>query len=243
VLPLWLFQQSWPGSRSTFAGSSCAKAAHRSLGLRRAGSGQSLPAAASRRTLADGLAARVSAGLGLQFATRELAARPGERLSLTLDNRDVLPHNWVLVAADRAAQVGALADLMISAPDALVRHYVPDTPDVLVWTDLVAPQGTGTVHFHAPTAPGNYPHLCTFPGHPRPLGRDARRAARARGRLTMTRLGATVATRQGPDTRAMRDTLTACSTIPARLDATAAATLRRLRPRRSRDLPRAYSPS
>ena len=36
---------------------------------------------------------------------------------------------------------------------------------MLVYTDIVGPQDQFTISFRAPTAPGRYPYLCTFPGH------------------------------------------------------------------------------
>jgi azurin len=42
---------------------------------------------------------------------------------------------------------------------------VPTTGDVLVYTDVVAPQGSMSIHFRVPSDKGRYPFLCTFPGH------------------------------------------------------------------------------
>jgi azurin len=36
---------------------------------------------------------------------------------------------------------------------------------VLVYTDVVSPQNEFSISFLAPTEPGRYPYLCTFPGH------------------------------------------------------------------------------
>jgi azurin len=46
-----------------------------------------------------------------------------------------------------------------------LRQYVPQTDDVLAYTDIVAPQQTATIYFDAPRTKGRYPYLCTFPGH------------------------------------------------------------------------------
>ena len=45
------------------------------------------------------------------------------------------------------------------------KQYVPNSDDLLAYTDVVAPGGQFTIDFRAPTAPGRYPFLCTFPGH------------------------------------------------------------------------------
>ncbi len=102
---------------------------------------------------------------GLQFAQKELHAKAGERLSLTFENPDVMPHNWVLVKIGAMEHVGELATRLITEPDALERSYVPESADVLAYTRLMDPQKTTTIHFTAPAQPGRYPYICTFPGH------------------------------------------------------------------------------
>ena len=54
---------------------------------------------------------------------------------------------------------------MAADPQAPARHYVPDTPNVLFSTKMLDPNTTETLTFTAPTEPGDYPYLCTFPGH------------------------------------------------------------------------------
>ncbi len=102
---------------------------------------------------------------GLQFEVKEFTVAAGERISLKLDNIDTLPHNLVIVKPGTEEAVGALANAMLSDPTAFERHYVPDSPDVLVSTSLLDPQRDETIHFNAPEELGVYPYLCTFPGH------------------------------------------------------------------------------
>jgi azurin len=101
----------------------------------------------------------------MQYAQKELRAKAGERLSVTFENNDVMQHNWVLVKADASQRVGLLSNEMLSKPDALFRHFVPTSPDVLCYTRVVDPKKSTTVNFTAPTQPGRYPYICTFPGH------------------------------------------------------------------------------
>jgi hypothetical protein len=102
---------------------------------------------------------------GLRFDRTELRARRGERLSLRFLNPDVMPHNWVLAAAGERDRLGTMADAIISDPRAVARHYIPEGSPVFVHTPLVAAGGNCVIHFHAPSDPGRYPFLCTFPGH------------------------------------------------------------------------------
>jgi putative heme-binding domain-containing protein len=101
----------------------------------------------------------------LAYKTRELRAKPGEPIALTFVNPDVVPHNWVLVKPDTLSAVGTLADQLIADPEAVARHYVPKTDDVIAYADITEPGKRQTIHFTAPQTPGRYPYLCTFPGH------------------------------------------------------------------------------
>jgi azurin len=107
----------------------------------------------------------ISAALGLQFSSKELQVKAGERISLTMRNPDVVPHNWVLLAPKQLATVGKAVDLLIADPSGLSQHYVPKSPHVLAWCAMVQPQQQTTIHFTAPSQPGDYPFLCSFPGH------------------------------------------------------------------------------
>lgn len=101
----------------------------------------------------------------LTYATRTLQVRAGEIIELTLRNPDVVPHNWALIRPGSLEAVGKLANRLISDPEAVARHYIPESSDVLVYTDVVPPGEASSVYFSAPQLPGRYPFLCTFPGH------------------------------------------------------------------------------
>ena len=107
----------------------------------------------------------VEAGKNLTFATRLLKVKAGERVQLTFRNPDVVPHNWVLVKPGMLSVVGDLSNKLIADPEAVLRHYVPKSEDVLVYTDIVQPQQSMSIWFDAPRVKGRYPYLCTFPGH------------------------------------------------------------------------------
>ena len=108
---------------------------------------------------------RVEAGKNLTFAPRAFTVRPGEPIKLTFSNPDVVPHNWALLKPGTLATVGDLANRIIAEPDAVARRYIPRTDAVLAHTDIAEPQGQSVIHFRAPSQPGRYPYLCSFPGH------------------------------------------------------------------------------
>ncbi len=110
-------------------------------------------------------AVTIEAGKNLSYTVRSFTARPGEPIQLTFVNPDVVPHNCALIKPGTLSRVGDLVNKIVAEPDAALRHYIPRTDDVLVYTDIVAPQEQFTISFRAPTVPGRYPYLCTFPGH------------------------------------------------------------------------------
>lgn len=108
---------------------------------------------------------RIDCNSNLTFGTPSFKAKPGEAITVTLVNPDVVPHNWALLLPNSLETVGKLANQFIADPDAPLRHYVPDVAEVLVYTDIVSPNSQFSISFKVPDAPGRYPFLCTFPGH------------------------------------------------------------------------------
>ena len=100
----------------------------------------------------------------LKFDKSELVVNARQLVQLVFANTDQMPHNFVLGAAGALQQIGAAADAL-GGPDGLAMQYVPPVPQVLFATTLVDPGGTVTVQFRAPSQPGDYPFVCTFPGH------------------------------------------------------------------------------
>ncbi len=118
-----------------------------------------------RARLPGARAVSIEAGKNLSYSPRSFTVRRGEAIALTFHNPDVVPHNWLLIQPGTLARVGDLVNKIVAEPDAAIRHYIPKTADVLAYTDIVHPQEQFTIHFRAPSAPGRYPYLCTFPGH------------------------------------------------------------------------------
>jgi uncharacterized cupredoxin-like copper-binding protein len=118
-----------------------------------------------RREIRGARRLEIATGKNLSFAPSLLKARPGEALRLVFRNPDEVPHNWVLIRPDSLKGVGELSNQLIADPKAVLRHYVPDTDDVLAYTDIVQPGKAFTIYFEAPRSPGRYPFMCTFPGH------------------------------------------------------------------------------
>lgn len=99
-------------------------------------------------------------GEQLQFDKTALTAKAGEKVKLTFTNTSGMQHNWVLVnpgTADKVAQDSITAGMS--------KGWLAVGPNVLAHTKLVDGKKEETIEFTAPTKPGAYPFICTFPGH------------------------------------------------------------------------------
>ena len=54
---------------------------------------------------------------------------------------------------------------MAALKDGFDKSFVPTMKEVLYFTPLVAPEQSFQLSFTTPAAPGDYPFICTFPGH------------------------------------------------------------------------------
>lgn len=107
----------------------------------------------------------IEAALGLQYVQKQLKAKAGEKLTLLFMNPDVVPHNWLLAKPGSLQRLGEKCNLMITDPQGMQKHYVPDSDDVIAYTDMTNPKAEFVIHITAPKVKGEYPYLCTFPGH------------------------------------------------------------------------------
>lgn len=101
----------------------------------------------------------------MQFDKKEIKVRAGQPVTLRLENQDGMPHNLVILKPGSLEKVGAAADAMLSDPKAAEKHYVPALPEVLYHTKILNIGDSESIEFVAPDKPGDYPFVCTFPGH------------------------------------------------------------------------------
>jgi glucose/arabinose dehydrogenase/azurin len=101
----------------------------------------------------------------LFYDVKLLTAAPGQVIALTFENVGEMPHNLVLAAPGSLEKVGNAADAMQTDPGAMAKGWVPALPQVLQQTKLLQPEEKQTLVFRLPDTAGDYPYLCTFPGH------------------------------------------------------------------------------
>jgi len=94
-----------------------------------------------------------------------IVVEAGKPVEIILINDDAMPHNLVITVPGAIEEIGNAAEKMPPEPDAQGRHYTPDSPKVLHASKLVDPGQQTKLSFTAPTEPGDYQYVCTFPGH------------------------------------------------------------------------------
>ena len=99
------------------------------------------------------------------FDKTRLVVEAGKPVEIIFENPDAMPHNFVVTAPGAREEIGKLADNMKPDPDDQGRMFVPPSPKVLFGSKLVDPGTKLKINFTAPTAPGEYTYVCTFPGH------------------------------------------------------------------------------
>lgn len=106
----------------------------------------------------------------LGYDKTDLTVKAGQKVKLTLNNNGSVapqPHNFILVKPGKDNAVGMQANAMMTDPKAMEKSYIPDASkeDIIAHTKLVMPTTSETIEFTAPAEAGDYPYLCTFPGH------------------------------------------------------------------------------
>ncbi|MFK7814558.1 MAG: plastocyanin/azurin family copper-binding protein, partial [Maribacter sp.] len=101
----------------------------------------------------------------MKYDLSEFVVKAGETVTLVFENNDFMQHNLLILAEGSMEKVGAAADKLAQDPNAADSSYIPKMPEVLQSTKLVNPNEKVTLTFTAPSEPGEYPYVCTFPGH------------------------------------------------------------------------------
>lgn len=89
----------------------------------------------------------------------------GDSVTIIFSNADEMAHNIVFTKTGADEQVGKMADQMAQQPDGYEKNFIPKTSDILFYTPLVATGENFVLKIKSPQTSGDYPYICTFPGH------------------------------------------------------------------------------
>ncbi len=101
----------------------------------------------------------------MKFDITEFTVKAGQTVDIIFENPDAMQHNMVIVKPKMNEKVGLAADKMLDDEKGAEKNYVPSLPEVLFATPLVNAGQTFKLRIKAPSQVGDYPFICTFPGH------------------------------------------------------------------------------
>lgn len=99
------------------------------------------------------------------FDKEKIVVQADSPVEFRFSNTDAMPHNFAILLPGALQQVGELAEATAREADAADRHYLPKSDKILLASHLLQPGQNQTLSFHAPTEPGIFPYVCTYPGH------------------------------------------------------------------------------
>jgi len=101
----------------------------------------------------------------MEYDIKNFTAKAGSTLKIIFENPDHMQHNLLILKQGSLDRVGKAADDLASQPNAMDLQYIPTTTDVLFSTSLLDPGKTFELNIKVPNQEGDYPFVCTFPGH------------------------------------------------------------------------------
>lgn len=101
----------------------------------------------------------------MKYDKELITAKAGTTIQIVLQNPDHMQHNLLLLKPKSTTKVGAAADMLVQDPNGAKMGYVPKMPEVIAATPMINPAGRYTLTVKLPDIPGDYPYVCTFPGH------------------------------------------------------------------------------
>jgi azurin len=103
----------------------------------------------------------------LKFTVENINAKPGQVIRVKLKTvsdypKQAMAHNLVLLSLDANAEKVAT-----KSAQAYENNYIAPNMDeaILAHTGLAGDGETVSVTFEVPQKPGDYPYICSFPGH------------------------------------------------------------------------------
>lgn len=108
-----------------------------------------------------------TAGDSMKYNLTRIEAKAGQDVKVTLTSIGTMPkaamaHNWVLLK--KGVDPKAFSDAAVVAA---ATEYIPAqlADQIIAHTKLLGPKQNDEITFKAPTEPGEYHFLCSFPAH------------------------------------------------------------------------------
>jgi len=101
----------------------------------------------------------------MRYDITRIVVEAGKPFEVIFENEDMMPHNLVVVEPGAREEVGTQAEKMQPVADKQGKMFVPKNKKILASSHLVEPGQQETMKLKAPSTPGNYEYVCTYPEH------------------------------------------------------------------------------
>jgi putative heme-binding domain-containing protein len=101
----------------------------------------------------------------MSYDKEVIVVQAGKAVEFIFENIDLMPHNIVFARPGSLEELGKIAEASSANPAFQARFFVPQSDKVLLSSILLQPRDIQKLSWVAPTKPGVYPYVCTYPGH------------------------------------------------------------------------------
>lgn len=101
----------------------------------------------------------------MRFDKAKFSVKAGTTVKVVVENPDFMQHNFLIAKPGTLEKVGSAADVLAGMANGAELQYVPKIPEVLYSTPLLNQGDKFELTVKVPAIPGDYPFVCTFPGH------------------------------------------------------------------------------
>ena len=101
----------------------------------------------------------------MKYDRVEFRVQPGTQLRLKLVNDDDMPHNLVVARPSGDKGLALAQKAWALGEQGMAKQWIPEDPRGVAATGMVAPHAEEVLAFEVPREVGDYPFVCTFPGH------------------------------------------------------------------------------
>ena len=99
----------------------------------------------------------------MRFDVTSFTVRAGETVKIWFENPDYTPHNLVVGLPGSAEEIALAAEALGALGFAV--GFLPDSDKIIAATELLNQSEYQVLEFTAPSDPGDYDYVCTFPNH------------------------------------------------------------------------------
>jgi azurin len=101
----------------------------------------------------------------MRYDTTRIVVQAGKPFEIIFENNDMMPHNIVITQPGTREEVGTQAQNMSGTPDKEGKVYVPKNKMIIASSKMLDPGQKETLKLTAPSKPGDYEYVCTYPEH------------------------------------------------------------------------------